>query len=217
MIKINLYDYQRVAQEVTVQKSVVTAGMIVLGVMVLTVFSLLADNMRVSSSETAVSEAQVKVDQLKPQFDVVQKLKAEQGSLNTKISGLAGLRASKIPFARLMEDIGQITPTGVWLEKFEQAEEKKLRGSNVPILFLDKAKKPKADPKKKGSNDPHLFIKFEGKASSDRGVVRLMEGLESLSYLDHVLMHSSLQTWVANRPVRKFVVYAHIAGSGPKL
>lgn len=41
MIKINLYDYQRVAQEVTVQKMVVTAMMIIGGAIVVTVMAVL--------------------------------------------------------------------------------------------------------------------------------------------------------------------------------
>lgn len=212
MIKINLYDYQRVSQEVTVQKMVMTAGLIVLGVIGFTIMTLLADIARVSFAESEVQEAQMKVNKLKPQYDVVQNLKAQEGDLNTKITSLSSLRSSKIPFAKLMEDVGQVTPSGVWLEKIEQTTEAKLRGANVPILFIAKGKKaPNPD-------DPnaHLFIKFEGKASSDRGVVRFMEGLETLNYLDHVLMHTSTQTWVANRSVRKFIVYAHVMGTGPK-
>ncbi len=212
MIKINLYDYQRVSQEVTVQKMVMTAGMIVLGVIGLTVMTLIADITRVSLAESEAQEAQLRVNKIKPQYDVVVKLKAEEGDLKTKITSLSALRASKIPFAQLMEDVGQVTPSGVWLEKIEQTTEGKLRGANVPILFIPKGKKaPSPD-------DPnaHLFIKFEGKASSDRGVVRFMEGLETLSYLDHVLMHTSTQNWIANRSVRNFIVYAHVMGTGPK-
>ncbi len=210
MIKINLYDYQRVAQEVTVQKMVVTAMMIVGGALVLTIMAVFADIARVSSAETEMMEAQAKVNQIKPQFDAVQKLKAEQGELNKKITSISDLRASKVPFAKLMEDVGQVTPSGVWLSKIEQATEAKLRSGNVPILFIQKGKKGP------NTEEPHLFVKFQGKASSDRGVVRFMEGLETLSYLDHVLMHSSKQGWIANRPVRTFIVYAHVAGTGPK-
>ena len=212
MIKINLYDYQRVSQEVTVQKMVMTAGMIVLGVMAFTVMTLIADITRVSIAESEAQEAQAKVTKIKPKYDVVVRLKAEEGDLNTKITSLSSLRSSKIPFATLMEDVGQVTPSGVWLDKIEQKTEAKLRGSNVPILFIAKGKK---GPKKDDPN-AHLFIKFSGKASSDRGVVRFMEGLETLSYLDHVLMHTSTQSWIANRSVRNFIVYAHVMGTGPK-
>ncbi len=209
MIKINLYDYQRVAEEVTVQKMVMTAGLIVIGIAGFTVMSFIADGVRVRLAESEMMEAQMKVAKIKPQFDVVQNLKAEAEGLGKKVASLTGLRSAKIPFAQLMEDVGQVAPTGVWLEKIEQADEKKLRGSNVPILFKAKGKPDKTNP--------HLFIRFTGSASSDRGVVRFMEGLEALDYLDHVIMHSSAQTWVARRSVRKFIVYAHVAGTGPKL
>ncbi len=57
MIKINLYDYQRVSQEVTVQKMVVTAMMIVGGVIVLTIMAVFADIARVSLAESEAQEA----------------------------------------------------------------------------------------------------------------------------------------------------------------
>lgn len=220
MIKINLYDYQRIAQEVTIQKMVMTAVFIVIVALGLTGLSYVNDTIKVGNAEAEVAEAQQRVNQLKPQYDVVQKLKAKEGTLRGNIQGLEGLRTAKVPFARLLEDVGRIAPEGVWLEKVEQETEAKLRGARVPILFLDKTPPPTRGRKPaKGKEVPkeeHLFVKFQGKARSDRGVVRFMEALETLDYLDHVILHKSNMSWVEKRQVRIYTVYAHVAGSGPK-
>ena len=220
MIKINLYDYQRIAQEVTIQKMVMTAVFIVIVALGLTGLSYVNDTVKVGNAEAEVAEALQKVNQLKPQHDVVQKLKAREGTLRGNIQGLEGLRTAKIPFARLLEDVGRIAPEGVWLEKVEQEAEAKLRSDRVPILFLDKtppsAKGRKPAKGKEVPQEKHLFIKFQGKARSDRGVVRFMEALETLDYLDHVILHKSNMSWVEKKQVRIYTVYAHVAGSGPK-
>lgn len=143
MIKINLYDYQRIAQEVTIQKMVMTALLIVFVALGLTGLSYVNDTIRVSNAQAEVVEAQQKVNQIKPQYDVVQKLRTREEGLKKKIQGLEGLRSAKVPFARLLEDVGRVAPEGVWLKKVEQENEMKLRGMRVPILFLDKAPKGK--------------------------------------------------------------------------
>lgn len=43
-----------------------------------------------------------------------------------------------------------------------------------------------------------------------------MEAMESLDYLDHVMMHKSTLGWIGKRKVRNYTVYAHVVGSGPK-
>lgn len=224
MIKINLYDYQRIAQEVTIQKMVMTAVFIVIAAIGLTGLSYVSDTVRVGGAESEMMASQQKVNQIKPQYDSVQALKAREGAIQGKIKGLEGLRTAKVPFARLLEDVGRIAPEGVWLEKVEQQKESKVRSDRVPILFLDSqpaapARKPKrAAPAAKEAKPPeeHLFIKLQGKARSDRGVVRFMEGLESLDYLDHVILHKSNISWVEKREVRVYTVFAHVAGSGPQ-
>ena len=218
MIKINLYDYQRVAQEVTVQKMVMTLVFILLVFLGLTGLSFMSDQIRVESAQTAEAEAQAKVNQVKGQYDAVQKLKADQGTLQSKIKGLENLRSSVVPFARLLEDVGDIIPEGVWLDNMKQTDQKKLKSQKVPILFLDPEPKGKKAGKKakKGEKEVlHQFIEFNGQARSDRGVVIFMEGLEQLDYLDHVIMHKSELKWIGLEPVRRYTVYAHVAGSGP--
>ncbi len=220
MIKINLYDYQRVAQEVTVQKMIMTVIFILLVFLGLTGLSFMNDQRRVDTAQKEEAEAQARVNGLKGQYDAVQKLKADQGALQGKIKGLENLRSAVVPFARLLEDVGDIIPQGVWLDNMKQVDQKNLKSQNVPILFLDPEAKPKPGGKK-GKNATkekevlHQFIQFNGQALSDRGVVLFMEGLERLDYLDHVIMHKSVLDWIGLDPVRKYTVYAHVVGSGP--
>ena len=208
MIKINLYDYQRIVQEVTVQKMVTTAIMIVFIALGLTGMTYVSDDLMVTNAREEVQVAKKKVDAIKPQYDAVQKLKTEKEGLNGKIQGLNGLRSSEVPFARLFEDVAHVTPDGVWLEKIEQVKESRMRGEQVPVLFKD--------PPPPNAPIQDLFVRFQGKATSDRGVVRLMEALENLSHLDHVIMHKSTLSWVGTEAIRNYTVFAHVVGSGPK-
>ncbi len=215
MIRINLYDYHRILQEITVQKGVVAAlGLLLAGVLFSGVV-FVTDQMRIASATEEAARLEAEVNKLRGKYNAVQALKKKQADLQSMIKSLAGLRQSEIPFTRLLLDVGEKVPSGLWLERIRRMDEKDLRRLKVPILFLDPPAPAKAGTKKK-EGPKHLFIEFMGKAFSDREVARFMERIETLDYLDHVILQSSKTKWEKNEPIREFIVFAHVAGSGPR-
>ncbi|MFQ5481934.1 MAG: PilN domain-containing protein [Nitrospinaceae bacterium] len=214
MIRINLYDYQRIAQEVAIQKRVVSVALIILVSLLGSGVLFMVDQFRIDTLKEETAELQTQLASLEGQFKSVKKLQARQAKLTGIIDEIQRLRGEQVPVAGLLEEISDNLPQGLWLETIEKQDEGMLKGARVPILFVDKEDAKKGAKKGKGSQ--HQFIRISGKARSDRSVVRFMERLEGLAYLDHVILHRSRLKWINFESVRDFEIYGHLTGSGPK-
>ena len=61
-----------------------------------------------------------------------------------------------------------------------------------------------------------MFIELQGMAHVDQAIVRYMEQLEEVTYLDNIFLQSTRQKWIGLVEVREFKIYCHVANSGPQ-
>lgn len=211
MIKINLYDHQKIVVEAEVTQRVASAfyttmaGLAGIGMIWFFTYT------NVNSVKQEADEMDQAVATLKPRFDKVEKMKADQKAIEGKISHIDKLRHSEYEAPQLMEDLSESIPEGLWLIAVEQKGLDKLRQQNVPVLFLDEEdKKKKKGKDEKGDGAQHLFIELRGTAKSDQAIVRYIEQLEGISYLDNVFLHMVNRGVIGFEKVRNFTIYCHV-------
>jgi len=218
MITINLFDHKRIVTEVRVQKMIVAAISISLvGLFMVGAWwgfqRILVGN---QAEETANMAKQVA--SAKPHYDRVVKMKADKKSVEGIIGKIDTLRNPEFETPQLMEDLSENIPEGVWLISVQQKSLPQLRSMNVPVLFIQDDKDKKKAKKAKGDKDEpdHIFIELTGMAKFDQSVVRYMEQLEEVTYLDNVFLQKTEERWIGLEKVRYFKIYCHVANTSIK-
>jgi Tfp pilus assembly protein PilN len=218
MITINLYDHKIIVTEVRVQKMISAAVFISLMGLVLVGawwgIQRLAINQQ--AEETANMEQQVA--DAKPHYTRVVGMKTEKKNVQGIIVKIDTLRTPEYEAPQLMEDLSERIPEGVWLTSVQQKSLSDLKALKVPVLFIQEEetkgkKRSKKKQKKDDSGPQHLFIELSGMAKFDQSIVRYMEQLEEVNYLDNVFLQKTEERWIGLEKVRKFKIYCHVANS----
>ncbi|MGP0566109.1 MULTISPECIES: PilN domain-containing protein [unclassified Nitrospina] len=213
LIRVNLYDYQRIVREIIIQKlfaGIVSAGLLA-GVACFLVWAW--QLVTVAQLEGDIEEVQSQVNALTPDYRKVQKLKKKKERYGDIIKGIDGLRTKRSRTTELLEDLGQSLPDGVWLTVVEQRTLDDL--ANIPDLFLGVNKaainEEKANAEKEGrEHEPHQFIQITGQGDDHQAIVHFVERLRELPYFDHVMLARTEQKWKKNYPVKEFIIYSHV-------
>ncbi|MGV7220449.1 MAG: PilN domain-containing protein [Nitrospinales bacterium] len=213
MITINLFDHKRIVTEVRVQKMISAAVFIsFLGLLLVGAWwGLQTMEVNQQAEDTANMESQVA--QAKPAYTRVVGMKAEKKSVEGIIGKIDTLRNPEYETPQLMEDLSERIPEGVWLTSVEQKSLAQLKSLGVPVLFIQesKDKKKKAKKGKDDKGPQHIFIELSGMAKFDQSIVRYMEQLEEVTYLDNVFLQKTEERWIGLEKVRQFKIYCHVA------
>ncbi len=217
MITINLFDYTRVVTEVRVQQRITAAVALVLAGLVLVGSYWGLQLIQVAQQKVQTEGIQKLVAGKEPKYNKVVAMKAEKKSVLGIIEKIDTLRNPEYETPQLMEDLSERIPEGVWLTSVRQVNLSDLRQMKVPVLFISRSKDKKKARKPKGEETvQHLFIELQGMAQVDQAIVRYMEQLEEVTYLDNVFLQSTRQKWIGLVEVREFKIYCHVANSGPQ-
>lgn len=213
MIEINLFDHKRIAMEVKVQEwitasiGLVGAGLVLIGIVYLNYQTQVID------AKTDADRFEQLVADNEGQYKKVLAMKAEMKSVEGVIATIDGLRSQEYEVSQLMEDLSDSIPEGLWLKSLAQKTLNELESKKVPVLFLltDDAEKKKKGKKKKDADAPqHLFIEILGSAVTDQAIVRYIEQLEELDYLDNVFVHKTRHIQIGLEKARAFTIYCHV-------
>lgn len=216
MITINLFDHKRIVTEVRVQQRITAAVALALAGLVLVGSYWGLQRVQVAQQKVETEKMQKLVASKEPKYNKVVAMKAEKKSVQGIIEKIDTLRNPEYETPQLMEDLSERIPEGVWLTSVRQVDLSELRRMKVPILFIAGSKDKKKTPKPKGKEAAkHLFIELRGMAQVDQAIVRYMEQLEEVTYLDNVFLLSTRQKWIGLVEVREFKIYCHVANSGP--
>lgn len=213
LIRINLYDYQRIVREVIIQKMLAGIVSAVLIAILLCFLAWVGQVFAVAALESDIEEEQVKINALTPDYRKVQSLKKKKERYGEIIQGIDGLRTKRSRTTELLEDLGRSLPEGVWLTVVEQRTLADLK--TVPDLFLGVNKvvleEQRAKAEKEGREyDEHQFIQITGQGHNHQAVVHFVERLRELPYFDHVMLARTEEKWEKNHPVKEFIIYSHV-------
>ncbi|NIQ01687.1 MAG: hypothetical protein GWM98_15925 [Nitrospinaceae bacterium] len=210
MITINLFDYKRIVREVAVQKQVVMVAGVGFASVVICGLFYVFQLLQISLIRSDLEEMNTQVAAAKPDYDIVQKLKAKKKKFNEIISGIDTLRAQQARTTELMEDVGEAVAEGVWLTSILQMNLEEIQDKEIPFLFIDyEADSKKKKKKKKQEGEEDKFIELKGLAKSDKAIVHFIEQLQSIPYIDAVVLNASKKKWIDIKNVREFEIYCH--------
>lgn len=207
MIAINLYDYRQQLKNIAIQKQVVAASGMVIMSLVLILMSWFVEEINRDELKIAVSEVEGKIMAIGGKVQAVQAMKKKQKRVGQIIDEIQMMKTGQyLSLTRLLEDVGQALPDGVWLEGIVQAKWQDLEKKKVPVIFItDPVERPQ--DKKDGA---YNFVEIKGKANSDDGISRLIEGLEKVSYFKTVFLFKKELEEDRLNPVQSFTVYCYM-------
>jgi len=218
MITINLFDHKAIVTEVRVQQRITAAVGVALAGLILVVSFWGLQMLQVDQQKTDTESMQNLVASKEPRYKKVVAMKEEKKKVRGIIKKIDTLRNPDYETPQLMEDLSERIPEGVWLTSVQQRSLSQLRGMKVPVLFLakeevkkKKRRRGKKEETKKDEGPQHLFIELTGMAKGDQAIVRYMEQLEEVTYLDNIFLQSTQQRWIGLEKVRQFKIYCHVA------
>lgn len=211
MIAINLYDYRQQLKNIAIQKQVVAASGMVIMSLVLILMSWFVEETNRDNLKVAVSEVDGKIKAIEGKVQAVQAMKKKQKRVGQIIDGIQTLKTGQfLAMTRLLEDVGQALPEGVWFERVMQASWQELEKKKVPVIFI-KDPAEKLQEKKDEKKDEHFnFVEIKGKANSDDAISRFIEGLEKIPYFKTVFLFKKELEEDKLTPVHVFTVYCYM-------
>jgi Tfp pilus assembly protein PilN len=212
MITINLYDYKTLVRDVGIQKSLTWVAMGVTVSFLLCFMIWMFQNILIGGLASDLAEVEIEVAAATPDYNVVQKKKAQRKKYGEIIAGIDKLRSGQAHTTEFLEDVGRAVPEGVWLKSVEQMDMEEIMTNKVPFLFIDYDKKSR---KKGGKGSGDKFIELKGVAPADQPIVHFLEQLRALPYIDAVVLHESNRQWIENTPVHEFAIYCHFLKTEP--
>ncbi len=211
MITINLYDYKRLVRDVGIQKSLTWVAMGVTVSILLCFMIWMFQNILIGGLKSDLAEVEAEVAAATPDYNVVQKKKAQKKKFGEIITGIDKLRSGQAHTTEFLEDVGRAVPEGVWLQSVQQMNMNEIKNNKIPFLFIDYHKKgpgAKTMPTDK-------FIKLKGIAPTGQPVVHFLEQLRALPYIDAVVLHESKRKFIENISVHEFSIYCHFLKPKP--
>ena len=122
MITINLYDYKTLVRDVGIQKSLTWVAMGVTVSVLLCFMIWMFQNILIGGMESDLAEVETEVAAAAPDYNVVQKKKAQRKKYGEIIAGIDKLRSGQAHTTEFLEDVGRAVPEGVWLKSVEQMD-----------------------------------------------------------------------------------------------
>ena len=210
MITINLYDYRQELKNVAIQKQVVAAAGVVAVFLFLIGASWVVEDVGRDNLKAEISEVEGKVKALEGKVKIVQTMKVKQKRIQQIVAGIKALRTGqRLTMTRLLDDVSQALPDGVWLERLMQAKWQDLEKQKVPVIFVkDPAEKEK--PRDKKEEEVGNFIEIKGKTHSSAAIARFIEELEKIHYFKTVFLFKSELEEGESTPTHRFKVYCYL-------
>lgn len=196
MIKINLLDYGEEVRKVQIQKRTIRAAFIVLLWIVAIIFVWTMEQQKILGLKSETLELERQAKSLEPRVTAVKEMQKKVERLTHIVTGIQGLRDGQSQPARLLDDLNQWVPAGVWLNHIIQIDKVELRKQGRKINFEG------------GSND---VFEIKGMAFDNRSIAQYIEGLEKIPYFKSVILYSSEQKFVDATPVWRFFIFCHKA------
>jgi Tfp pilus assembly protein PilN len=218
MITINLYDYKRIIRDVGIQKQLAMVAAVGMITILIGGGIWMFQKMWIWKIESDLAEVTTQVAAAAPDYNVVQKLKKQQGQYKKIITGIDKLRSNQARTTEFLEDMGRAVPEGVWLTSVKQMDMEEIERKKIPFLFISYDDPKSKRRKKKGKQEEESgdkFIELKGVGIDDQPIVHLLEQLRALSYIDAVVLSKSERQWMENQPVQKFRVYLHFLNTKP--
>ncbi len=203
MITINLYDYKRLVRDVGIQKNLTWVAMGVTISSLLCFMIWIFQNILIGGLGSDLAELETQVAAATPDYNVVQKMKAQKKKYGEIITGIDKLRSGQAHTTEFLEDMGRAIPEGVWLKSLQQLDMEEIIKEKVPFLFIS------YDTKSKNKGKGDRFIELKGVAPTDQPIVHFLEQLRALPYIDAVVLHESSRKWIETVPVHEFAIYCH--------
>lgn len=211
MIAINLYDYRQQLKNVAIQKQVVAASGMVIMSLVLILMSWFVEETNRDNLKVAVSEVDGKIKAIEGKVQAVQAMKKKQKRVGQIIDGIQTLKTGQfLAMTRLLEDVGQALPEGVWFERVMQANWQELEKKKVPVIFIKDPAEKLQEKKDEKKDEQFNFVEIKGKANSDDAISRFIEGLEKIPYFKTVFLFKKELEEDKLTPVHVFTVYCYM-------
>lgn len=211
MIAINLYDYRQQLKNVAIQKQVVAASGMVIMSLVLILMSWFVEETNRDNLKVAVSEVEGKIKAIEGKVQAVQAMKKKQKRVGQIIDGIQTLKTGQfLAMTRLLEDVGQALPEGVWFERVMQANWQELEKKKVPVIFIKDPAEKLQEKKDEKKDELFNFVEIKGKANSDDAISRFIEGLEKIPYFKTVFLFKKELEEDNLTPVHVFTVYCYM-------
>jgi len=212
MITINLYDYKRIIREVGIQKQLAMVAAATTAVFFLCLGVWTFQLAMIGVTENDLAEVEAKVADATPDYNAVQNLKKQQAQYTKIITGIDRLRSDQARTTEFLEDIGQAVPEGIWLTSIQQMGITEIKNKKIPFLFInydEPAKRSSKKSKKKKAESGDKFIALFGVGMTEQSIVHFLDQLRAISYVDAVVLNTSVRDFVENEPVQKFEIYLH--------
>lgn len=196
MIKINLLDFNEELKKVQIQKQVVSAASILVLALVLIVFVWAWEQSKNSRLTGEISELDSQINALESQYRVVKKMQKKTKRTNQIIAGIEDLRANQTQPAKLLDNLNQLIPDEIWLERIRIMTKRDVKKSGVTFEF-------------EGGSDE--IIEIKGVATQTQAVPLYIERLKKTPYFKTVyLLRIKRETLGANQ-TWLFHIYCHRA------
>ncbi len=209
MITINLYDYKTLVRDVGIQKNLTWVAMGITISSLLCFMIWIFQNILIGGLASDLAELENQVAAATPDYNVVQKMKAQKKKYGEIITGIDKLRSGQAHTTEFLEDMGRAIPEGVWLKSVRQMNMDEIMKAKVPFLFITYDDKKKRKKKKGGKGPGDKFIELKGVTKTDQSTIHFLEQLRALPYIDAVVLHKSNRKWIENIPVHEFAIYCH--------
>lgn len=196
MIKINLLDYGEEVRKVKIQKQTIRAASIVFLWIVAMVFVWAMEQQRTLGLKNEVLELEKQAKALEPRVNAVKEMQKKVKRLTQIVTGIQGLRDGQSQPSRLLDDLNQWLPEGMWLNHIMQIDKRELKRQGRRINF-------------EGGSDDVFEIK--GMAFDNRSIAQYIEGLEKVPYFKSVILFSTEQKFIDATPVWRFFIFCHKA------
>ncbi len=220
MITINLYDYKRIIRDVGIQKQLARVAAVSMITLLIVCGIWMFQKMWIWTIESDLAEVESKVAVATPDYNAVQHLKKQQAQYTKIMTGIDKLRSDQARTTELLEDVGQAVPEGVWLTSINQMGMSEIEKKRIPFLFISyddpksRTRRGKRNDKQKGVSSDK-FIEVKGMGVGVRPIVKFLEKLRAIPYIDAVVLNTSDRQWLENQSVQKFEIYCHFLKTKP--
>ena len=174
MITINLYDYKTLVRDVGIQKNLTWVAMGVTISSLLCFMIWIFQNILIGGLGSDLAELETQVATATPDYNVVQKMKAQKKKYGEIITGIDKLRSGQAHTTEFLEDMGRAIPEGVWLKSVQQMDMEEIMKEKIPFLFISYDTKSK---KKGEGRQVHRVERHFPKRSTDCSLPRAIESV----------------------------------------
>jgi Tfp pilus assembly protein PilN len=198
IVTINLFNYREELKRIGIQRNIYRMSWVAAVFVFLCAASDVIMTFKIVTVKTELAGLDGQVKALQSDVDAVNDMKKRQERLNVMAGGIQTLRNTSVPTRRLLEDIFQAVPEGLWLTKIQQLTWKDIvEQKRLPLILfgdpeqlkkdLDELKKDKSKKEEYDVKQP--FVEIVGQAHSENAIAALSQALSRLPYYTLVFPH----------------------------